>query len=135
MEFWYCYLTSYSSASIFFQPWRTHRKKNFRSILRPVNEDTSGGTQKRPLAFFFRTVRKQKQNNYYYIHFFPTILILSCRKIAEDDCISGAFYTILWRLEKKDISWGRKGHDWGHGIAFRKNQQYDWQYISYFYYY
>ena len=69
-------------------------KKNFRSILRPVNEDTSGGTQKRPLAFFFRkAVRKQKQNNYYYIHFFPTILILSCRKIAEDDCISGAFYT------------------------------------------
>ena len=44
--------------------------------------------------FIFRTaVRKQKQNNYYYIHFFPTILILSCRKIAEDDCISGAFYT------------------------------------------
>ena len=28
-------------------------KKNFRSILRPVNEDTSGGTQKRPLAFLF----------------------------------------------------------------------------------
>ena len=84
---------------------RTRRPQYFSSLEGHIGKKTSGlfwdQSTKTPAAVhrnglwpFFRTaVRKQKQNNYYYIHFFPTILILSCRKIAEDDCISGAFYT------------------------------------------